>query len=1169
MLNLARITKRPPRRGPSRRTITILLEFEHVNTQLRDNNTRLPTDSEKMNGEDYSGQFSDSDDEVHLNIDYLHRVDTAIGAEQLLAGDDAAPIDSSNESSALWTAVCEGRADIVDRLLQRGANTQNSQRTETLLQAAVTRGHQDVVDVLLLHEGRQMAAGIPLDGETALHHVTDPQEAAQLLQGSIDVNALSWSFGTPLHEASKCGRAKVVQTLLRFGADVNRRDAAGDSVPLHRVADDLQLVGCLLEHGADINAQDESAFVPLQSLADRLRRWENPDTVLKRIKTFDVYRRLVEYGARLDRQNARGQTALHVAVQNGWTEVVTFLLSREVRLVEVGDGDGNLPVHNIHDMNNLETMTGCARLDVVNNAGISPLCTFLRNFNLVGDNDLALIKAMIAVCPSLVTMSDHLGNTALHYVAIHHKYDGCKAYPCVYQLIKLLVNNGCDINIRNTSGQTPIQFCRNVENMAALLELGARSDISDNLGRSLVHHLAIDPDFEFQSLATVDDRMSAEDSDGYDSKEENTFNDMMKSVDKYQMDCWSRTALHYVALSSDYHLQTNLDMIFNLYFPETSTSFAGSGNAIVNSRDSFGRTTLHYAAFMGNVDYLERLIEYGGDMEVKDDDGAKPADLQVATKSECEKASRRHAASSTLLALRHRTKGQNWSTFQQMYHIDKLRPCIDDCSHHSLTLTTPESQTSLESLIMEDESQLPECQEDGEFQENALPCLYRLRPERNSKDYVAKLWKELDYACRNPLTPYVHQKVIQFMERLTTAVGHKDQRFGGVLVHVGSSFEGTKIGDPDEFDFNVELTTFSELCRPLPSKEIGFYQMKLPSDVVDVPEQFQEFISNDRFLLTDSIKVKYEELVTNVLHDAEFWRDEPVFEPIGESTDDHKMPPYDPCQHCTTLKLVTNRKLGPQSTDYSRDTLTSIDIVPCIHFDGLWPSEAIHQFSNFDATAADTVSRYGCSFTLAQPNKVYKTAEYSPTSARVSFSFAESRLLKSCSAEVKAAYMVAKWLIDEGNEFQLTSTEDASFTSHSLKTAVFMCIAEDDESQIASKQDLIDLDLDYGKLADWVRKIFRRLLTFSSTDSMPTFFMSAPTFDLPVWNFEKYLNYAHDRLKRCGCDYHRLFKSNYHSYSIFGEIQRSFAMSHLLYWSVLEEGADIFVEFPNISANNT
>ena len=84
--------------------------------------------------------------------------------------------------------------------------------------------------------------------------------------------------------------------------------------------------------------------------------------------------------------------------------------------------------------------------------------------------------------------------------------------------------------------------------------------------------------------------------------------------------------------------------------------------------------------------------------------------------------------------------------------------------------------------------------------------------ERDATRYVSRIWEELDYAHRHPLTACIDREVRNVMEKLIAAIGRKDSRFSCKFVQLGSSLEGTKLCDPDEFDYNIELLDVADIC---------------------------------------------------------------------------------------------------------------------------------------------------------------------------------------------------------------------------------------------------------------------------------------------------------------------------------------------------------------------
>lgn len=119
------------------------------------------------------------------------------------------------------------------------------------------------------------------------------------------------------------------------------------------------------------------------------------------------------------------------------------------------------------------------------------------------------------------------------------------------------------------------------------------------------------------------------------------------------------------------------------------------------------------------------------------------------------------------------------------------------------------------------------------------------------------------------------KNVVEFMERLTTEMGAEDRRFVGKLVQVGSSLEATKVGNPDEYNFNIDLIKFSCFVRPVPSayKRFFWIQFKSSNEFHDIARDFQEFFTaKEKHLKTKYINAKFKEIVSNILNNPKFWR---------------------------------------------------------------------------------------------------------------------------------------------------------------------------------------------------------------------------------------------------------------------------------------------------------
>jgi hypothetical protein len=119
---------------------------------------------------------------------------------------------------------------------------------------------------------------------------------------------------TALHLAAAGYRVELVRLLLAAGADPNSAKNHRNSAPLHYAADgcitgpvwdakrQVQTIQCLLDAGADINAQDKNGATPLHRAV--------------RTRCAAAVKYLLKRGSDATLKNKPGSTPFHLAVQN-------------------------------------------------------------------------------------------------------------------------------------------------------------------------------------------------------------------------------------------------------------------------------------------------------------------------------------------------------------------------------------------------------------------------------------------------------------------------------------------------------------------------------------------------------------------------------------------------------------------------------------------------------------------------------------------------------------------------------------------------------------------------------------------------------------------------------------------------------------------------------------
>ncbi|KAF3840269.1 hypothetical protein F7725_018986 [Dissostichus mawsoni] len=175
-----------------------------------------------------------------------------------------------------------------------------------------------------------------------------PEVSELLLNSKFDVN---YAFGrvkrSLLHIAANCGSVECLVLLLKRGANPNYQDISG-CTPLHLAARNGQkkCMGKLLEFNADVNICNNEGLTAVSVpwllivlniiviLANRMVVVHNdcPCDAVLQIHWLAVNGRtellhdLVQHVTNVDVEDAMGQTALHVACQNGHKTTVLCLL---------------------------------------------------------------------------------------------------------------------------------------------------------------------------------------------------------------------------------------------------------------------------------------------------------------------------------------------------------------------------------------------------------------------------------------------------------------------------------------------------------------------------------------------------------------------------------------------------------------------------------------------------------------------------------------------------------------------------------------------------------------------------------------------------------------------------------------------------------------------------
>uniref|UniRef100_A0A8C3PVX7 Poly [ADP-ribose] polymerase n=1 Tax=Chrysolophus pictus TaxID=9089 RepID=A0A8C3PVX7_CHRPC len=440
----------------------------------------------------------------------------------------------------LHNACSFGHAEVVSLLLCQGAdpNARDNWNYTPLHEAAI-KGKIDVCIVLLQHGADPNIRNT--DGKSALD-LADPSAKAvltgeykkdELLEAArsgneeklmalltplnVNCHASDGRKSTPLHLAAGYNRVRIVQLLLQHGADVHAKDKGG-LVPLHNACSygHYEVTELLLKHGACVNAMDLWQFTPLHEAASKNR--------------VEVCSLLLSHGADPTLVNCHGKSAVDMAPTPELRERLTYEFKGHSLLQAAREAD-------------LAKVKKTLALEII-------------NFKQPQSHETALHCAVAAV------------------------------HPKRKQVTELLLRKGANVNEKNKDFMTPLHVAAEKAHndvMEVLHKHGAKMNALDTLGQTALHRAALAG--HLQTSAQIG-------------------NEAVQQI-----------------LSESTPVRTS-DVDYRLL--EASKQLCSPQN--VNCRDLEGRhsTPLHFAAGYNRVSVVEYLLHHGADVHAKDKGGLVP-----------------------------------------------------------------------------------------------------------------------------------------------------------------------------------------------------------------------------------------------------------------------------------------------------------------------------------------------------------------------------------------------------------------------------------------------------------------------------------------------------------------------------------------------------------------
>jgi ankyrin repeat protein len=506
---------------------------------------------------------------------------------------------------------------------------------DTRLPEAAQNGNQAEVQALLrAHVSVDSAEG---DGSTALHWAAYQNNLAlaeELLDAHANVNAVTRLGSlTPLLMACESGSAPMVELLLKHGADVNQANGLGTTpLMMAAAAGNADVVKVLVDHGADVNAKEHANEETALMFAANLNRADvisillahsaDPNAASKVFPAPKVAP-LAPTG-----KKEPSQIAEELAEDNAAEEATASKPAEKLASVDAKPTAGS--VANSPKIS-ATTTPNAKKAGVADDArrrrgatmmgGMTPLLLAARQGNIPA------VTALIAGGAKINEVSGSEHSTPLVVAIMNGHYD----------LAKVLVEQGADVNLANVFGVAPLWATEDVQ--YAPIEFSNEPLVDQEktnylaLMKLLLAHGA-NPNARITE--TPWERIMTEDRNWLKYPGATVFFRAAQAWDvpamKLLKDNGADPTIPTTLGTTPLMVAAGLGwapMYSTTAVPTTmeAVQYCISLGADVNAQDKLGYTALHGAAFVGDLKVIQYLVDHGEKTDAKTKSGDTVADL--------------------------------------------------------------------------------------------------------------------------------------------------------------------------------------------------------------------------------------------------------------------------------------------------------------------------------------------------------------------------------------------------------------------------------------------------------------------------------------------------------------------------------------------------------------